>query len=182
MQTFLSETTFSGSAEVLDKIRLNKQFLEARQIMDMLLAENPSKSPWSKHPAVLQWKNHEYYLWLYIKRIREECINRGISVEKNTTALVKYIPIIAELGKTQVEPIWWSDETLKDKVVITHRARLYEKDPVHYAQYAQWVEPAKDLICCSHCNYFWPSHWEKNGNKFLVTNKKRNNIGKSQGK
>jgi hypothetical protein len=166
MQTFLSETTFSGSAEVLDKRRLNSQFKEARQIMDVLFAkprEDGKKIGWQNHPAVLMWKGHEYYLWLYIKRIREECIYRGIKVVKNTEAVNKHIHLIDSPDTCQDPPLWWSDETLRNRVIMTHRARLFVKDPVHYAKYEQWVEPAKELVCCvGKCNYFWPSHHERN--------------------
>jgi hypothetical protein len=171
MQTFLNEFSFSASAEYLDNKRLNKQLTEARQILDILLI-NPN-ARWRNHPAVLMWKGHEYALWLYIKRIREECIERGFNVEKNTIQWLKHFEILKSLSTNEDMPIWWEDENLKERVVITHRARLFIKNPEYYKRYQQWVEPAENMRCCSHCNYFWPSHWEKNSHKFLITNKKR---------
>lgn len=160
MQTFLSESTFSGTAEVLDWKRLLKQVTEARQIMQILFAEPRSDGkiiPWSHHPAVLMWKGHEFHLWLYLKRMMEECIDRGYDVEKNRNAIAKFVPLLMARNK-EPPPIWWSDEKLKDRIIITHRARLFIKKPEHYANYEQWVEPAKELVCCSHCNYYWPTH------------------------
>ena len=160
MQTFLPEPSFSAVASILDDKRLYKQLLEARQILEILFTE-PRKDgsiiPWSHHPAVLMWKGYEYHLWLYFKRIREECIERGIDVVKNTNAIEKLVPRILDLS--QDEPVWWSDEKLKDRVIITHRARLFIKKPGHYVHYEQWVEPAKELVCCpQRCNYYWPTH------------------------
>jgi hypothetical protein len=172
MQTFLNEYSFSATAEYLDNKRLNKQLTESRQILDILLI-NPN-ARWRNHPAVLMWKGHEYALWLYTKRIREECIERGFNVEKNTLQLQKHFQIMSDNPLTNSSmPEWWEDEVLKERVVVTHRARLYVKNPVHYARYERFLEPAENMRCCSHCNYFWPSHWEKNKQQFLITNKKR---------
>lgn len=172
MQNFLNEYSFSAVADHLDNKRLNKQLTETRQCLDILLI-NPT-SRWRNHPAVLMWKNHEYALWLYAKRIREECIDRGFNVEKNTLQFQKHFEILSsDPSKDWAMPDWWQDEVLKERVVVTHRARLYIKDPIFYEKYKRFVEPAEKMRCCSHCNYFWPSHWEKNGQKFLQTNKKR---------
>src|ERR1035437_271021 len=81
MQTFLplppEQTSQSGywsfrnSAHVLDGKRLNKQALEASQILDVLCGNGKSYS----HPrAVLQWKGHEWVLLDYIADICAECI------------------------------------------------------------------------------------------------------------
>ena len=59
MQTFLPYRTFSFSAGILDSRRLNKQIVEAYQIIT-------GRVPNKNHPACLMWKGHEYWLRKYI--------------------------------------------------------------------------------------------------------------------
>jgi hypothetical protein len=172
MQTFLSEHSFSATAQYLDDKRLNKQYLEVRQILEILLEKHESR--WRNHPAVLQWKGFEYALFVYSKRIREECEERGISTEKNTVVLQRlYNEYLSGPDVNRDFPDWWEDEKLRERVIVTHRARLFIKKPEHYHMYETWTEAGAAATCCSHCNYFWPSHWKANGEKFLVTNKKK---------
>ena len=169
MQTFLSEFTFSGAAEVLDKKRLQKQLLEGRQILDILLDKPEAR--WRNHPAVLMWKGYEYYLYLYCKRMMEECVEQGINVEKNALQLHRHIVTIMSRGLSEEPPVWWVDGELQERIVVTHRARLYVKKPEHYPQYEQWVGKAETMRCCSHCNYFWYPHHVKNLNNLQQNQK-----------
>ena len=52
MQTFLPYRSFSFSAGILDSRRLNKQIVEAYQIIT-------GRVPNKNHPACLMWKGHE---------------------------------------------------------------------------------------------------------------------------
>lgn len=169
MQTFLNELTFSATAERLDKKRLQKQLLEGRQILEILLVN--TTAAWRNHPAVLMWKGHEYWLYLYLKQIMLDCKERGINVEKNWEVISNCKEIIPTANV--LPPEWWTDEKLQHRVVTTHRARLWVKNKEFYSAYENNFDEAETLRCCSHCNYFWPTHWAKNGNKFLVTTKKR---------
>jgi len=157
MQTFLNEATFEHCARHLDPIRLRKQFVEARQIMDVLL-ENP-KARWRNHPAVLQWKGYEPALYNYAMEIGWEIKRRGWKYQKNMEVLDLHFA--KHLSRRPFEyPDWWLDAELKAKIIKTHRARLHEKDPVFYEKYVAESEEKK--VCCPRCNYFWPSHHYRN--------------------
>jgi hypothetical protein len=53
MQTFLPYPSFAASAKVLDSVRLNKQIIECKQIVSVLLGESEG---WKNHPAVRMWE------------------------------------------------------------------------------------------------------------------------------
>lgn len=155
MQTFLSEPTFKKCAVVLDNKRLNKQLLEARQILNILVQGHGG---WYNHPAVQQWKGYEPYLFKYIKAIKRECKIRGIAYEKNYDVCKQ---LIEQVETPLIKPWWWSDKEIKTRILITHRARLYEKDSDHYRQYKEYVRQANSQVCCERCNYCWPAHLKK---------------------
>jgi hypothetical protein len=165
MQTFLSEPTFKRCAQVLDNKRLNKQLLECRQILNILVNDLDSAS-WHNHPAVLQWKEYIPALFKYTKEIKEECDNRGIRTTKNWEVIQEFYKAYNKGPKKKVtRPYWWYKDitnqlefNYKYRVITTHRARLYEKDSVFYKHYKKYVKPASKLICCAKCRYFWPTH------------------------
>ena len=80
MQTFLPESSFILSAQILDGKRLGKQRVEAMQIYNIITGKSKSKA-WVKHPAVLMWKGYEDSLAFYYNCMRHEWIKRGF---KNT--------------------------------------------------------------------------------------------------
>ncbi|MGA1048444.1 MAG: pyrimidine dimer DNA glycosylase/endonuclease V, partial [Minisyncoccia bacterium] len=86
MQTFLPSSVISECAEMLDSKRLNKQILEAYQILKVLSGASPSGA-WRNHPAALMWKGHEYALFSYANIMITEAANRGIKVDKNLSNL-----------------------------------------------------------------------------------------------
>lgn len=159
MQTFLSEPTFEKSIEILDFKRRNKQLTEVRQILGVLLVNTTSR--WRNHPAVLMWKGHERALLKYARTVQAVCEHHGVNVEKNKAAIDEYEKILQADNFTDDYPVWWTDITLKSRVINTHQARLFVKKPEFYSLYSH-ISNAKDLVCCSHCNYFWPSHHFKN--------------------
>lgn len=61
MQVFIVGTPLE-TAMALDKLRLNKQIIECRQILDAL---NGATS-WSNHPCVLQYRGYEFWLECYL--------------------------------------------------------------------------------------------------------------------
>ena len=160
MQTFLSETFFKTSLEVLDNKRLNKQLLESLQIAKVL--SNPDAKAWKNHPAVLQWKGYEKSLLCYASEAEQLCHDRGIKTDKNRATLLALKKQLHYDDSELILPSWWEDSSLACRVIVTHRARLYEKDPVFYFFYKDYLEPAKELVCCPRCNYFWPTHHYKN--------------------
>lgn len=58
MQTFLPFASFIHSVECLDDKRLNKQIVEAYQIL-------MGRVPNANHPACLMWRGYEHYLREY---------------------------------------------------------------------------------------------------------------------
>ena len=157
MQTFLSEPTFEECASVLDSKRLNKQLLEGRQILKLLVYNDP-KQAWFNHPAVRQWDGYIPALYIYLSFIYRQCKLRGIETTKNWNAITSLWASYDDPRKVVV-PYWWSGNN-KKRVLYTHRAKLYDKKPEHYSQYETYK--LKAHVCCDRCNYFWPSHWRKN--------------------
>lgn len=128
MQTFLPYPDFAASARALDRARLGKQRVEARQLITALT----TGSGWSNHPAARMWRGHEGALAEYGDAMIEEWIQRGY---RNT------MPLLTESGP---KPHWFGDPAFH----AAHRSNLLRKDPTHYAQFG-WAEPP-DLP------YVWP--------------------------
>jgi hypothetical protein len=154
MQTFLPSSDYRDSAEILDNKRLNKQILEGYQIMKILSGASESGA-WRNHPAVLMWKGAEYSLMEYIDQMVYEANNRGIKTEKNVSNLKTLkASFSARWGKAK--PVWQKPEHIY-RVVESHKANLYRKDSIVYAEYRlDTADP-----CCEKCLYYWPTHIEK---------------------
>lgn len=154
MQTFLNEYSYKRCARALDNKRLNKQLLEVSGIFTILTLDN---NPYKRHPAVRQWEGSEHSLYLYALDIAKELERRGIQFENNLIAINrKYRQNFSKSPRIKYPPWWY---LYKERIVTTHRAKLYIKDPIFYAKYKKYVLPAQSMLCCSRCNYFWPSHW-----------------------
>jgi hypothetical protein len=149
MQTFVPYADLHESAVVLDNKRLNKQLLEGRQIYNILV-ENRTKGGWVNHPAVKMWRNYDNALYAYLENVMLECVFRGISTEKNWSAITQMHEGNWGRGSNIVMPPWWGDE----RVHQSHRNNLYVKDPEYYAEF---VHDGR-VSCCDKCNYFWPTH------------------------
>lgn len=121
MQVFICEKSPIKVCEAmkLDRVRMNKQVIEARQIIKSI--EGLSKS-WKNHPVCLMYKKHKE--WLYDYMCCMDCYLKGLY----------------EYAK------YWSDEADKirpsfldwDELIIQHRKRLYSKSPDKYPQFAQY--------------------------------------------
>lgn len=153
MQVFLSEYTFAEAAEVLDTKRLVKQLLEGRQIMTVLAGESAG---WKNHPAVKMFAGYERTLYSYLYAIKDEMKARGYKWENNWEVIqntyMKYF-----LHGPQEAPKWMSNDKF-DRVVITHRGRLFAKAPELYPQYEKEYNVYRDYVCCERCNYYWVTH------------------------
>lgn len=158
MQTFVPFTDNAMNAAVLDSRRLNKQLLEGRQVYN-ILATNKRSGAWVNHPAVKMWRNYDTGLFEYLRHIKNECVNRGISTEKNWNALVSMHENNWHRGDKSVMPPWWGDV----RVHQSHRNNLYVKDPEYYAEFSNDAR----IACCEKCNYFWPTHTLYYNNEFL---------------
>ena len=127
--------------ETLDKKRLNKQKVEANQILKASLGLTKG---WINHPAVLMWKGYPNALKYYFNEITKACINRGFknnmplydfsqqqinNVEYQTIQdyLENGIPIQASSNKI-IFPWWFQWEPL----IYSHQASLLRKFPEYY--------------------------------------------------
>ena len=114
MQVFIVGSPLE-TAMALSKLHLNNQINEAKIILDAL---NGAKA-WSNHPAVLQYRGHEMWLGFY-KYCLEYYANgwlRDAKIENDYAESCKP-PLHTQEYFTQM------------------KRRLYTKDPVHYAQWA----------------------------------------------
>lgn len=139
MQTFLPLPSFIDSARVLDRARLGKQRVEAKQLVQALTDDPRRRISWRNHPAARMWKGYTASLVNYGYAICTEWIARGY--EDNTRSF------FAQLGGGQFQvdpPPWFGDEAFHR----AHRSNLMRKDPVWYGQFG-WDVP-DDLP------YIWP--------------------------
>lgn len=160
MQVFMSEFVFDDTAQVLDTKRLVKQLLEGRQIMSVLAGEQNGNG-WKNHPAVRMFEGYEKALYAYLKAIKNEMQTRGYKWEKNWEVIEDLYSRHFK-NETQGYPLWMRDPETWKRVMITHRGRLWEKDPAHYAHYEGEGHIFMDYVCCpGKCTYYWPTHVER---------------------
>ena len=152
MQTFLSEYSFTESAQVLDTKRLVKQLLEGRQIFSVL---SGNTNAWKNHPAVKMWRGYELALYNYLYCIAKEMEVRGYKYENNWNEIVRLQGHFGRENGYNMPP-WFNDRTTLHSVVTTHRRSLYNKAPELYPQYEYEASIGADFVCCDRCNYYWP--------------------------
>jgi len=153
MQTFITDSAEVGyGLQYLDRKRLVKQLLETRQIMAALAGQTKG---WVNHPATKMWRGKEDLLWDYGWQNAVEMHVRGYKWENNFNQLAQSYGLVEELRDTSGR---FGDEY--NKIVYTHRGRLFEKDPEYYAQWSTYSDYKKN-VCCDRCNYYWPTHLEK---------------------
>jgi hypothetical protein len=142
MQTFLPYEDFRKTAECLDPKRLNKQILEAYQI---LRAITDKSYGWQHHPAVNMWRKHPWALWEYmyeLNLIRRASAGEIHKALRLATATISYYNICPTISR----PKWLGYEPFHS----SHRSNLLRKDPEWYGKFG-WNE-SPDLP------YFWPTH------------------------
>ena len=157
MQTFLPYASFEDTAKVLDYRRLGKQRVEAFQIVNTLRGFSQG---WQDHPAVKMWKNHERSLHLYINAMIMEAKLRGIKTDTNENNIRA---LFDSFGHTWGEgmPDWYFDENKIMRVVTTHKANLFNKDPLYYSAFQIATTSPYNKPCCDKCKYFWVTHTNK---------------------
>lgn len=132
MQTFLPYPSWIKSAQCLDYRRLNKQRVEAYQILEILAGK---ESRWSNHPAVLMWQGYEEALTNYYSCVCREWIKRGYKQI--------LLPILLPYPFYRL-PDWFADPAFH----ASHRSNLLRKLPEWYSQF-NWTEP-------DNLPYMWP--------------------------
>lgn len=130
MQTFLpyhpifndntGEWSFANTAEVLDKKRLNKQVVEASQILEILCGRY-ADARFRNHPAVLQWTGHEWVLLDYLNDLCMEAKARLIqcSILDKIGGYMALMP-----GNASQELPEWME---RPDIFASHRSRLLFK-------------------------------------------------------
>src|SRR5690349_8169479 len=116
VNTFLPYSDFQKCAEVLDRLRLGKQRVEAKQIIDTI---EQNRKAWRNHPAVNMWRGYTDALKLYFNTIVKEWIKRGY---KNNMLIYENLP-------EQVEMPWWMGNT---DFHYSHQASLARKNGQFY--------------------------------------------------
>jgi hypothetical protein len=162
VQTFLPASDYEYSAQALDNKRLNKQVLEGYQILKILSGASETGA-WRNHPAVLMWKGAEQSLMDYIDHMVYEAEWRGIKTDKNVANL-RALKRSYSHNWGKLQPVWSKPEHIK-RVITTHRANLYRKDPIIYASFASDKESEFNNPCCDKCLYYWATHKERNVQK-----------------
>lgn len=136
MQTFLPYPSFEQSAHCLDRQRLGKQRVEAKQIWNAL--QPGYTGGWKNHPAVQMWQGHTSALALYGIAVCTEWRKRGYQDSQlEFFQQVKYP--YANM------PSWLDNQAFHD----SHKSNLLRKFPEHYGQFG-WNVP-NDLP------YVWPT-------------------------
>lgn len=127
MQVFVCYPEPIRVAECLDRLRLTKQVIEARQILNSI--DGLSKS-WKNHPVCLMYREHRE--WLYNYMCCMDCYLKGLY------DYAKY----------------WSDKAdeiipsfITDEMVTQHKRRLYTKNPDHYKQFAEYGKSDENWYC-----------------------------------
>ena len=163
MQTFLPSTNFAWAAQMLDSKRLNKQILEGYQILNVLSGQSPTGG-WRNHPAVLMWKNHEGALLKYLDYMIVEAKQRNIKTDNKESNIQK---LFKKVGKTwnTLMPNWFNNDLVSMRIITTHRANLFNKDPMYYSRFQYATISPFNSPCCPEkkepCKYYWPTHQEK---------------------
>ena len=168
MQTFLPFPDFARSAACLDRQRLGKQRLEAKQILQAnlqgptvlklnVVGASPEWGPvptslpdgyriaatgWYNHVVVRMWRGHELQLARYGMAICSEWVRRGYE-DAQFEFFADTAESLMERGTSDERPPW-----LTEAMCSCHRAALLGKDFAHYSQFG-WGEIPTD-------GYVWP--------------------------
>ena len=121
MQVFVPYPNYTQSAQAIDNSRLNKQILEASQLLDIIF-DVPTKSGkprtgWLSHPALIAWQDNPGALIEYTWACIKEAESRGYKVDTYVNKLNSYPKC------DSTPPKWFGD----DCVHSSHRARLLQK-------------------------------------------------------
>jgi len=135
LQTFLPYLDYSKCAAVLDRSRLGKQRLEARQILSANL-RGPGAG-WYNHPVTKAWRGYELDLAHYGMKVCAEWAGRGYRDEQYEVFLDVAEKLSSD-GAERVKPPW-----LVPALCSCHRAALLGKDFAHYSQFGWSERPTK---------------------------------------
>lgn len=131
MQVFICDKSLYQICEhmKLDRRRMNKQVIEAAQI---ILAIDGNYKSWRNHPVCLMYREHRD--WLNFYRHCMACyLNGQYEYAKDSSNKAD-----------EITPSFISDE-----MVAQHRRRLYTKSPNLYPQFAEYGTSEENWYCVS---------------------------------
>ena len=152
MQTFLPYTSFFKVAGILDNKRLNKQIVEAWQILT-------DRVPNKNHPACLMWKNNKGTLALYIKVLCREYtkrFDRVHSIQEKINDLESYTAF------KDKDIFFLSNDPERTRIFcMSHKVNLLRKNFTYYREKFGIKTDSYEFLNEYTEGYFWPiSHGE----------------------
>lgn len=111
MQVFLPFSDVQKSIQVLDKVRLWKQVLEAKQLIDCIEGR---KLGWKNHPCSKMYKKYPKFLKFYFN----EALTQWKEIGKTSFECIS-----SELLTSSDIPVWFKDEMFH----LSHRSNLLRK-------------------------------------------------------
>jgi hypothetical protein len=103
------------------------------------------------------WKGCEKSLLSYVMCCVKEADKRGIKTENNVANIKSlFFANIDNWGDGL--PNWFHNFEQSHRIMATHKANLYRKDPIFYMDFVSAVTDKFNEPCCEKCNYFWVTH------------------------
>lgn len=136
MNVFVPYPQVLNIAKCLDAKRLNKQIVEANQIIDAI--EGTSKA-WANHPVVLMYTPHKEWLSYYCKCLTEWRLHvKALKASHKSPIYTEEVNTMSHFKQAQsysslcdrIRPSW-----LTEKYCDTHKVRLHTKDPEYYKDF-----------------------------------------------
>ena len=169
VNTFILSPDINTMFNDLDKKRLNKQKLEAKQIIENLICYDETgkfKNNYGNHSATQMWIGYTNHLKVYYNLCIKEWISRGYN---NNMPLYeveneeKYHIVNSEFIDNAAYFEDFNEYSFPPfcsflPFIMSHKSSLLKKDPEYYADYAN--EP--DMEDYYLRGYLWPSHHKEN--------------------
>lgn len=164
VNTFVVKEDLVENARYLDGNRLNKQRIEAKEIIDILESLDmgiiPEKKGWMYHPATKMWRGYTNALKVYYNSILREFERRYTGNKMSYYDIDESLYYINKyMGNGYFErpfteysfPPWFSFPPF----ILSHRASLIRKDPNYYSKFdTHEVKPYLNY------GYLWPSNYD----------------------
>ena len=97
------------------------------------------------------WAGYMHNVRIYTKAMVKEASLRGIKTDKNEANIEALEAVSGHLWGTD-KPVW-SKASHVNRVNITHRANLYRKDYIYYAEFYKDTKSEYNKPCCDKCLY-----------------------------
>ena len=142
MQTFFPTPDFFETAKILDNKRLNKQIVEAYQILS-------GRVPTKNHPACLMWEGYDNCLREYIAVL---CAEYYMRFGKSHAIRERIIEMGFDNHSLVGRPSWLGDGLFH----FSQRINLLRKDFDYYHTKKFFGGISKDSLDCYPKGYYWP--------------------------